>query len=282
MMKSYKMRLVGFAFRLLLICAMNIAAPGAVQAATVESLVAEADSAYAKGDYQQCVELYSRAIDENGATASLLFNLGNAYYKNGNEGQARLCLERAKRLDPASKRINNNLEYLQSRVEDANKIELKGKKGSVSPDAKGFFDRMHDSVAADTSSDTWAEMAAMSFILLILALTGYFFSSEVRLKKIGFFSAIIFLFFTISFIIFSEMAASHFESRNDVVLTAFKSSLMEEPTSDAKQVGFTLHRGTKLHILESRVNADGEIGWYKVKLNSDNIGWIQADDVEVI
>lgn len=248
----------------------------------LETIIAEADTAYVHADYDRTIQLYRQVIDSTGVSASLLYNLGNAYYKSGNEGEARLCLERAKRLDPSDKHISQNLDYIASRVEDANKAEMKGKKGSVAPDEPGFFGRLNDKISVDTPSDSWAEMAAMAFVLLICALAVYFFATNVRLKKIGFFSALIFIFFSVIFIIFAEMAANHFDNKDEAVLMQFKATLSAEPENNAATVGFPLHRGTKLHILDSEINADGEVEWYKVELNHNNIGWIPADAVTVI
>lgn len=262
------------------------ATPGAMAApvvpADVQKMVAEADTAYAKGDYEKTISLYTGIIEQTGPSASLLYNLGNAYQKSGNEGEARLCMERAKRYDPSNKDIDQNIDYIAMRVSDANQAELKGKKGDVMPDDPGFFDRANRSISVDTSSNAWAEMAATAFVLLILALALYFFSSNVRFKKIGFFSAIIFLFFSVVFVAFSEMAASHFRSRDEAVLMQFKLTLSSEPLADAPEVGFPLHRGTKFRILDSELGADGEVEWYKVELNHSNIGWVPAGAIEII
>lgn len=247
-----------------------------------EKMIAEADTAYAHGEYERTITLYNEVIGETGPSASLLYNLGNAYYRSGNEGDARLCLERAKRLDPSDSRISQNIAYLSTRITDANKAELKGKKGDVAPDEEGFFDKVNRKISVDTSSDAWARMAATAFVLLILALALYFFGRNVRLKKVGFFSALIFIFFSVVFIVFAEMAASHFESKDEAVLTQFKLTLSAEPEADAPRVGFPLHKGTKFRILDSELNADGEIGWYKVKLNHNNVGWVPAEAIEII
>lgn len=247
-----------------------------------DALIQQADSAYSRGEYTKSEKLYNEIIEKNGETATLLYNLANSCYKAGNEGYARLYLERAKRLDPSNEKINNNLDYLSTRINDANKAELKGKKGSVTPDEPGFFGKVKQSVAVDTSSNAWAEMAATAFILMILALAIYFFNENVRFKKIGFFSAIIFAFFSAIFIIFAEMGASQFESKDEAIMTSFKSTLKSEPAPNSKDVGFPLHRGTKFDILDTQLEPDGEIGWYKVKLNNANIGWLPAADLTVI
>ncbi len=251
-------------------------------ASSIEADVRMADDAYNKGEYSEAIRLYEDVIKENGVSAPLLFNLGCAYYKTGNEGEARLYLERAKRLDPSNKVISQDISYIQSRVDDANKAELKGKKGNVLPDQPGFFKRAQNKIAVDTSSDAWANFAVMAFILLILSAAGYIFSPSVRFKKIGFFSGLIFLVFTVIFVIFSEMAASHFESKDEAIITSFKITLTSDPLDAKSEIGFPLNRGTKVTILESQLNEDGNIGWYKVMLNSSNIGWIPASDITVI
>ena len=259
-----------------------IISAASLSASSLEGDLRSADIAYNNGEYSKAVQLYEGIVKENGVSAPILFNLGCAYYKTGNEGEARLYLERAKRLDPSNERITQDIAYIQARVDDANKAELKGKKGNVIPDQPGFFSRVRNKVAVDTSSNTWASFAVMGFILLLLSVAGYIFSPDVRFKKIGFFSGLIFLVFTVIFVIFSEMAASHFESKDEAVITTFKTSLTSNPLDPKSTIGFPLNRGTKVTILETQLNEDGQIGWYKVKLNSTNIGWIAADDLTVI
>ncbi len=249
---------------------------------TAAKMVAEADSAYSKGEFERAANIYGQVLESVGPSASLLYNLGNACYRMGNEGEARLYLERAKRLDPSDEYINQNIAYLSTRITDVNKAELKGKKGDVAPDAEGFFGKVDRNISIDTSSDSWARLAVMAFILLVLTLAAYLFSRNVYVRKFGFFSALAFLFFAVIFVVFSEMAASHFESKDEAVLIQFKTTLSAEPTAESTAVGFPLHRGTKFRILDTELNADGEAAWYKVELNHNNIGWVAADAVEVI
>lgn len=264
------------------VLAMIIISAFSAWGAPSATTVAMADSAYSKGDFPEAIKLYEKQIEQQGATASLLFNLGCSYYKSGNEGEARLCMERAKRLDPSNSRINQNLQYLENRINDANKAEVKGRKGNVVPDNLGFFGRVNKKISADTSSDTWASFAAMAFILLILSLGVYIFSRNVQVKKIGFFSSFIFFGFSVIFVIFSEMAASRFMSKDEAIVTEFKVTLLKDPHDEKSEIGSPLVRGTKLEILESQLNSDGDIGWYKVELNRHIVGWVAADAVSII
>ena len=42
-----------------------------------------ADSAYNAEDYRLAIELYNKAVAEDGVSAGIYYNLGNAYYRAG-------------------------------------------------------------------------------------------------------------------------------------------------------------------------------------------------------
>lgn len=278
--KSYFLLISRFAVAV--ICLIFAITPAFSAENDVQAMAVKADSAYNNHDYDEAITLYSELSKEYPSSSAILFNLGCAYYKSGNEGEARLCLERAHRLDPSDGRIIDNINYLESRIEDANKAELKGKKGNVAPDEKGFFENLHSWIADRHSSDMWAFWAVVSFVLLTILISLYAFSANVAVKKSGFFGGIVLFFATIIFVVFSFMASRQFDREDQAIVTSFKTEMIEEPADGAKVVGAPLHRGTKLLILESRLNPEGKIGWYKVKLNSDNIGWMHASDITVI
>ncbi len=244
--------------------------------------VMEADSAYNTGRYGEAVEMYKSIIEKQGTSAEILFDLGNAAYRDGDNGLAMLSYQRAHRLDPRAKEINNNLRYLENRVSDANRAELKGKRANVAPDDLSFFSSVHNAVAREVPSDVWAVYAAMAFILLVASLGVYFFTSNVVARKVGFFGSLIFLVFTVAFLCFSFMAAWQFDRKDEGVVTAFKTELLTEPSEQAKASAPPLVRGTKLQVLDTEDGAGGKAEWYKVRLNSDYVGWIRVADFELI
>ena len=137
--------------------------------------MADADSAYNAKEYAKAISIYNELIEENGTSAPVLFNLGSAYYQAGDYGQAMLNYLRARRLDPGNEEINANLRYLQSRVEDANKAEQKGKHLKAGTDEPSFFQSVHASVAKDISSDTWGVWGAVCFICFLGCVALYIF-----------------------------------------------------------------------------------------------------------
>lgn len=246
--------------------------------------VSEADSAYNSGNYQAAAALYKAVAEEYGVSAALLFNMGNAYLHDGDYGNAMLCYQKAKKLSPGNALINSNLEYLKGKVEDANKAEQKGKRKKVGEDTPNFFQTIHTSVAADTSSNTWAIWAAGSFLLFAGCVCLYLFNSNVLMRKTGFFGGIILLGISMICLVCAYMGAAEAENHDYGVIMAFKAELQTEPTNSTRSETNegVLTRGTKIRIISEETDADGVVNWYKVRLNSDYIGWVEAKDVEII
>lgn len=246
--------------------------------------VAEADSAYLSGNYSEAVALYTEITETEGVSAPLLFNMGNAYLQDGDYGNAMLCYQRAKKLDPGNKRINTNLNYLMGKVEDANKAEQRGKRKKVVEDTPNFFQSIHKSVAQNTSSNTWAAWAAGTFLLFSLSVGLYLFNSNVLVRKAGFFGGFILLGISMICLVCAYMGAAETRNEEYGIILAYKAELQTEPTrggSPENNEGI-LTRGTKIRIISEETDADGKVNWYKVRLNSDYIGWLPAKDIEVI
>lgn len=241
----------------------------------------EADSAYSKGDFEQARFLYEEAVKSEGVSAGLLYNLGNTYFRLGKDGEAMVCYERALRLDPGNKVIKGNVEYLSSRVLEANKGGLKDKAGNVEPDTETFLETVYRIIAIEHSSNGWAVFAVMAFLLLLGAVAMYVFTPNVLARKTGFFSAIAFFIFTVVFIVFSCLGAKQFNSREEAVVTDYSIELLSQPTVNAPASSGTLHKGTKLRVLDIQKGAD-DTEWLKVRLNADNVGWLRSQSVEII
>lgn len=244
---------------------------------------AEADSAYMAKEYSKAINLYETIAETEGTSAALLFNLGNAYYQEGDYGNAMLCWLRAKRLDPGNKEINSNLRYLRSRVEDSNKAEQKGGRLKVTRDESSFFQNVYSTIAEETASNTWAVWGAVFFILFVAGVALYIFTRDVMARKIGFFGGFLCLLASVIFVVFAAMGASAFSSKETGVITAFKVTLLTEPgKANDNEKGSMLTKGTEVQILSEETDAEGNVTWYKVRMNSDFIGWVSANDLQPV
>lgn len=259
--------------------AANGLALPATNPAEMESAAAKA---YADRDYERAISLYEELAQTNGVSPGLYYDLGTAAARKGDLGLARLSLERARRLDPQSSQIRRNLDYVSNRVNDANRASMKGERGSVDEDPVGFLGRVHRSIAADHRSDYWSLFGWISFILILGSVALYLFPSNVAARKVGFFSAIIFTSFTLIFLTFAFMADKESRQREYGVVTAYKIELSAEPDSGSKSVSSPLTQGSKVRVIGEEADAEGQTSWYKVRLNSNYVGWLPVSDLEII
>lgn len=251
--------------------------------ASAQTTLADADSAYTAKEYSKAIELYGIVADTEGVSAPLLFNWGNAYYQEGDYGKAMLCYLRAKRIDPSQKELNANLRYLRSRIEDSNKAEQKGKRLKVTLDEPSFFQNVHTAIAIETASNLWAVWGAVCFILFIGGAALYIFTRSVIARKIGFFGGIITLMCSVIFVAFAISGARAISSKETGVITVFKVNLLTEPGKESESgKDGVLTKGTEVRIVSEETDAEGNVTWYKVRLNSDYIGWVSADDLELV
>ncbi|MEZ4862532.1 MAG: tetratricopeptide repeat protein [Caldilineaceae bacterium] len=80
--------------------------------------LARGNQLYAQGDFQAAGQLYEQLIAQGVEDSVLYYNLGNAYYKQGELGRALLNYTRAARLAPRDADIQANLALARSQVAD--------------------------------------------------------------------------------------------------------------------------------------------------------------------
>jgi len=80
-----------------------------VGASAYEDTFADANRAYAAGDYAGAIQMYEQLISESVVHPAVFYNAGNAYYRNGRIGPAIVNYERALQLDPGLESARENL-----------------------------------------------------------------------------------------------------------------------------------------------------------------------------
>ncbi|MGL5730772.1 MAG: tetratricopeptide repeat protein [Bacteroidales bacterium] len=224
----------------------------------------EAVQAYEKGEYQKAADLYESLTKEGYNSADLYYNLGNAYYKAGENAQAILNYERALLYAPNDADLKTNLEIAKLKTVD-----------KIDPVETIFIYNWIDSIRNMNTSNQWAGIAVGAFVLFLGCFALYFIGGKVWMKKIAFFSAIL-LFILI---LFANSAASAQKERlvnRDYAIVFAKSVTAKSTPADSGTDLFVLHDGTKVKV-KSKV---GE--WYEVELADGNIGWIPSSKLEII
>jgi tetratricopeptide (TPR) repeat protein len=238
---------------------------------TAEELAAQADSAYSKDSYAQAEALYLQALKAGGSSSTLFYNLGNAYYRQGNLGKAIVNYERALKLDPTNSDARANLEFVNSKITDK-QIDNGSYMYSLWERLVGLF-----------TANTWAVLSLILFTLFIGGAATYIFASGIAVKKAAFFGGLIVLVFTIGSTIVAFSAADRVNSNSQAIILAPSSQLSTSPREVRSQSeqAFLLHEGTKVEIIDSIANP-GEGMWYEVVVGRGERAWVKATDVERI
>jgi hypothetical protein len=219
---------------------------------------------YKSGNYDEALKLWIEVYNNGYRSAELDYNIGNAYFKLNNIPGAILFFERAHLLKPADEDVNYNLAIAKTLVVDRfNEIpEL-------------FFVRWYNFLSLILSSNNWAKFSISAFIICLLFLSVYFYSSRYRLKVIGFWLAVILLVFSASSLTFSSRNRSLVSNSRKAVI--FKPLVNGKSSPDSSGTDlFVLHEGTIVTVGEKV----GE--WYEIRLSDGNKGWIPVNSLEKI
>src|SRR5438045_7104192 len=106
----------------LFVALATIALSGATTRAGQNPAFAKANEAYSAGRFQEAVEGYQSLASSGQWSANLFYNLGNAWFRLGNFGEAILNYERALALDPHHPEAAANLVLVR---DEARALELR-------------------------------------------------------------------------------------------------------------------------------------------------------------
>ena len=223
-----------------------------------------AAAAYVKGDYQQAAECYTK-LRKVGESAELYYNLGNCEYRLGNITQSIIAYERALRLNPGDSDTRYNLQFLRGKTID-----------KVVPVDEMFFVTWYHSLQNLMSIDAWAILAVSAFVLALILILAYLFGSNILLRKIGFFGALVGLLIFVLGLLFAYQRKVALSEHNIAIVLTPTLNVKATPAESSSDA-FVIHEGTRLTITDSSMNA-----WYGVRLDDGKEGWLPKNSVEVI
>lgn len=238
------------------------------------SLLEKADSAYSAEDYKTALSLYNQALEQDGSSSDLQYNIANANYRLGNTGKAILGYERALRLNPANANARVNLDFVNSRIK------------GLPDDGESFISNLHSNVVRIASPNTWAGIAFVVFLIVIGCAGLYIFTAQPGLRKIGFFGGLVSLVVFVYVFIIAWQTASAMRSHNSGIVITQNARLRANPTTtkSSNEKALAIPEGTKLEIIDSlsTPNDPATSLWYNIELAGNNQAWIDASYVEKI
>lgn len=244
---------------------LSLGASMNIQAKDLDSLWTAGVQAYTDGKFSDASAAWT-SIEESGQkSAKLYYNLGNAWFKQGNYPKAILNYERALRLDPSYSDARYNLEFTSNFVQD--KIE---------PVPEFILKSVARKVCYVMGSNAWAViflvLLAAALVMGLLFLLG----SSVGKRRAGFYCGIVLLLLSAGALSFSIWQKSDSVKTDTAIVMSPVSSVKSSPSSGSSKDLFVIHEGTKVTILD-------EVGsWKNIALADGRQGWITSNEFEVI
>ena len=223
-----------------------------------------ANQAYERGDYRTAIMLYEQLLTEHKPSTNLLYNLGNAYYKEGKIGKAILNYERSLKLDPGFEPAQKNITFIKDQMDYP-----------FSGIPEFFLKRWWDQLVLLFPISTWTWLHLFSLFLGVLGISFWLFSNQIEIKKRGFFGGIGSLLFAFLFFILADQRKTHQLDSGEGIVLLNDVFLKVAPDEDSPDV-IKLSEGVKVFI-EDELN-----DWYKIYLEDREPGWIMKDWIEVI
>ena len=232
------------------------------------NIALSAAEAYRGGDFKRSVDLYETVIKEsisnNLVSPQLYYNLGNAYFRDNQLGKAILNYERALLLDPGDNDIRHNLRFANNRKVDR-----------ITPAGDIFISNWFKAIRNLYSSNAWAVIAIISFVLSVIFFATYLFVSVLWVRKTAFYTFIVLFLLMIVFNIFSFSQKREQIRGDNAIVMVGAASVNASPDVNSNEL-FELHEGTKVRVKSS----DGI--WYEIEIDNGSVGWTNKDNIEII
>lgn len=219
---------------------------------------------FTAGSYDKALQVWTDIYRTGYRSANLDYNIGNAYFKVNNIPFAILYYERAYLLKPGDENINYNLQVART---------LNVDRFQEIPEL--FFIKWYNFVSLSLSTDTWAKISIISFIIFLLFLSLYIYSSRHRSKILGFWLALFFIFMSLSSLALTIRNKSLVYNSHKAIITSPLIIGKSSPDKSGNDL-FVLHEGTKVTI-------EDEVGeWREIRLSDGNKGWVPGNSIIII
>ncbi len=217
----------------------------------------QGNASYSSGDYSGAVEFYRRAL-EAADHPHLRYNLGNAYFKNGQIGMAIVQLRQARALAPRDADIAHNLQFLRGYRVD---------KTAAQP---GPLEKALSSIFTFFSAREAAHLAGLCFLAAAILASLYLVTGRRWLLMLAVPTILGWGYFLLVAQVWRAERAS-----DPAAVTAKEVGALSGPGADFKEI-LLLHDGTEVRVRERRGD------YLLVQLPGGIGGWVPQGTVEYI
>jgi len=230
----------------------------------IESLNSKGNQLYSDGNYEEAVQTWEELSESGYEAAAIYYNLGNAYFKSNKIAPAILNYERAKILAPHNKDINYNLELARTYVVD-----------KIDELTEVFYLRWYKNIVQIFSSNTWAIVTIIAFMIFLVLFSVYLYSKSYLSKKIAFWLSVLLLLIWLCAFAFSRSGNKLATDHNKAIVFNPSVTGLSSPDESGTEL-FLIHEGTKVTVVDE-LNE-----WTEILLSSGTKGWLLSSSIEKI
>jgi tetratricopeptide (TPR) repeat protein len=218
---------------------------------------------YDAGRYAESAQVYEQIVDQGYQDSALYYNLGNAYYKQGDLGRAILNYVRAERLAPRDADVRANLELARAQT-----IDLLG------PAERSLPARLAAAVQSRLTTNELAAATLALWFLLTLPLAIALFGKPGGLRRASAQVAAVLGLVLVLGAVTLLVRVNAESDRQGVVVVAETVDVVSGP-GPQYVTEFALHAGAEARLIERRGS------WARLALPDGGLqGWVPVSAVE--
>jgi tetratricopeptide (TPR) repeat protein len=227
-----------------------------------------ANHLYDTGQFSQAAQAYQQLVDQGFADSALFYNLGNAYFKQGDYGRAVLNYRRAEQLAPRDADIKANLDLARTQTVD---------QAQTAESNEGLLGSLGHWTQQWLTVNELAIAVLMVWVLFVLLMIIFSHIPKATMLREG----MQYLVIMTALVLIAGIAS--LGSRTYLANTQPEAVVLAQEVNVTSGPGpnyvtqFNLHNGAEVRLLESRGN------WTRLALAEDNLqGWVPANTLETV
>jgi tetratricopeptide (TPR) repeat protein len=234
-------------------CLLALLLPGSARAEISPAEFDAANRLYDAGKFSEAAEAYEKLTQSGQTSATLYFNLGNAFFKSGQIGRAIAAYRQAEKISPRDPDLRANLRFARNQVQGPTLLSTRWQL---------FLDRM--------TLNEWTLLATCLIWLCLILLAGVQWRPGWKPVLRNYLLALgIAAGFSCACL---AAAFSETHSSQVAVVTAHDASV-RNGTLEESPTNFTVHDGSELRVLDQKDD------WLQVSAAPNRIGWIRRSQV---
>ena len=214
---------------------------------------------YGQNNYKAAIEQYQKVLESGVVSDVVFYNLANAHFKNNQLGSAILFYEKAQRLAPRDREINENLNFARTRIAD-----------KVEHPPEGFVFSLLRRITNWLPLDTETVLAIALFMGANAAFALFWLDVIPPLSRLALYSSIALLALFLLLGTSNLLRIYWQETVKESVVLVEKADVLSGPASDSP-ILFSVHEGLKVRIENDLPD------WVQISLENGWNGWIKKD-----